>query len=77
MAGQEATSGLICPDMEHRELATIRQVMEERPFLTERWLRRLRAERRVPTWEAGGRVLFDLNELDSYIESSRREAVRP
>jgi hypothetical protein len=57
------------------QLATIRQVMEQRPYVTERWLRRLRAERRVTTFSAGGRVLFDLNDLDRYIESTRQDAV--
>ena len=48
--------------------------MEQRPFMSERWLRRLRAERRVPTWSVGGRILFDLDTLDEYIDSTRQEA---
>ena len=51
-------------------LRTIPQVLEERPYLTERFLRRLRAERRVPTYSAGGRVLFDIDALDEHIEST-------
>jgi hypothetical protein len=61
-------------DMAH--LATIPQVIELRPYLSERQLRRWRAERRVTTFSAGGRVLFDLDDLDRYIESSRLDAVK-
>jgi hypothetical protein len=57
-------------------LATIPQVLEQRPYVTERWLRRLRAERRVPTYTAGGRVLFDVDALDQFVESTRIDAVR-
>jgi hypothetical protein len=59
-----------------KQLATIPQVREAMPFVSERWLRRLRAERRVPTYSAAGRVLFDLEELERYIESTRVDAVR-
>ena len=55
------------------KLATIKQVIEQRPYVTERWLRRLRAERRVATYSAGGRVLFDLDALDRLIEESRQD----
>ena len=37
-------------------LATIPQVLETHPWATERWLRRLRAERRVPTYSAAGKA---------------------
>jgi hypothetical protein len=55
-------------------LATIPQVLETHPYLTERWLRRLRDERRVTTYTAAGRVLFDVAELDRYIESTKLTA---
>jgi hypothetical protein len=40
-----------------------------------RYLRRLRAERRVPTYIIGGRVFFDLAELDEFTEAQRTEVV--
>jgi excisionase family DNA binding protein len=43
--------------------------------LTERWLRRLVYERRVPFHKVGGRLLFDLEDLDKLAESGRVEAV--
>ncbi len=43
----------------------------DRPYLKKRWLQRLRNERRVPTFTAGGRVLFDVDALDAYIESTQ------
>lgn len=58
------------------KLATIPQVLEERPWATERWLRRLRAERRIPTYSAAGRVLFDVDALDAYVESTCLEPAR-
>ena len=64
--------------MDHmaQRLARIPQVLDEKPYLTERQLRRWRAERRVTTFSAGGHVLFDMDDIDRYIESSRQEAVR-
>jgi hypothetical protein len=59
-----------------QRLARIPQVLEQKPYLTERQLRRWRAERRVTTYSAGGHVLFDLDDIDRYIEASRIEAVR-
>ena len=70
--GQERLARVYNGDM---KLATIPQVLDERPWATERWLRRLRAERRVPTYSAAGRVLFDVDALDDYVEATRREAV--
>lgn len=57
----------------NRDLHTLPQAVEARPFLTIRWLRNLIYERGIPSYRLGGRVLIDLNELDAYIESSRRE----
>lgn len=57
-------------------MCTIPQVIEQRPYVTERWLQRLRAERRIPTYKAAGRVLFDLDALDEFIESTRLDPVR-
>ena len=62
--------------MTNRRLATIPQVLDQRPYATERWLRRLRAERRIPTYVAAGRVLFDLDALDQYVESTRDKSAK-
>ena len=43
--------------------------------LGERYIRRLRAERRIPCVRIGGRVLFDPDDLDQLIEQHRRPAV--
>ena len=51
-------------------MKNLRTIPQERPYLTERFLRRLRAEHRVPTYSAGGRVLFDIDALDEHIEST-------
>ncbi len=59
-----------------RRLATLTQVVEARPWLTERWLRRLVAERRVAYHKCGGRLLFDLDDIDALAEAGRVEAAR-
>ena len=56
---------------------TIPQLLELRPYLTERWLRRVRFENRLPSYTGGGRVLFDLNEVDDFVERTRRDAWTP
>jgi hypothetical protein len=53
---------------------TLRQVVEARPWITERWLRRAVQEHRVPFYKVDGRLLFDLDELDQYVMSQRVEA---
>ncbi len=56
----------------HRgELLNFEQVTERYPALTIRFLRRLRAERRVPFVKAGGRLLVYSGDLDDYFESCR------
>lgn len=47
----------------------------ERPHWTERQLRRMVAEKRVPFFKVEGRILFDLDELDAYAERGRVEAL--
>ncbi|MGH9121098.1 MAG: helix-turn-helix domain-containing protein [Acidimicrobiales bacterium] len=44
--------------------------------LGERYIRRLRAERRIPCVRIGGRLLFDPDDLDKLIESHRESAIR-
>lgn len=60
--------------MDKTNLRTIKQVLTERPFLTERQLRRWIYSRRVASYKAGGHVLLDLAELDRDIEASHRPA---
>lgn len=43
--------------------------------LGERYIRRLRAERRIACLRIGGRVLFDPDDLDRLIESHREPAM--
>ena len=52
-------------------LVTLLQAVAERPWLTERLLRRLVFERRVPYYKPAGRLLFSLEELDSWADASR------
>lgn len=57
----------------NRQLRTLAQVLEERPWTTEPHLRRLVKERRVPFHKAGGKLLFDLADIDAYAERGRVE----
>ena len=59
-----------------RHLVTLPQAVAERPYLTERWLRRLVSERRIAFHKAGGRLLFDLEDLDKWADAGRVEATR-
>ncbi len=45
--------------------------------LGERYIRRLRAERRITCVRIGGRVLFDPDDLDELIDRHREPAMRP
>lgn len=54
-------------------LRTVAQAVDEREWLTERYLRRLIFERRVPHYKIGGRVLIDLDELDALVQRHRIE----
>ena len=59
-----------------RHLVTLPQAIHERPFLSERWLRRLVAERRISFHKAGGRLLFDLEDIDKWADAGRVEATK-
>jgi hypothetical protein len=61
--------------VKNRELRTVKQATAERPYLTERWLRRLIYDRRLPHYKVAGKVLVDLIEVDALVEAGRREAV--
>lgn len=54
-----------------RDLRSVAQVIEERPFITERWLRRIIYERRIPHYKLGRRVFVDLTDLDAYLDAGR------
>jgi hypothetical protein len=61
-----------------RNLVTFTQALEARPWLSRRLLRRIVEQRRVPYFKTAGEsglLLFDLNELDRYIEDTRIEAL--
>jgi excisionase family DNA binding protein len=58
----------------NRQVVTLKQALEARPFLTERHLRRLVAERRMPFYKLGGKLLFDLDEIDNLVDACRFEA---
>lgn len=55
------------------DLRTVAQVEAERPWASERYLRRLIFERRVPYYKVGRRVLVSLGELDAVVASGRVE----
>jgi hypothetical protein len=56
-----------------RQLVTLQEAVEQRPWLTERWLRRLVYERRVPFHKVGNRLVFDLADLDALVARGRVE----
>ncbi len=57
-----------------RDLVPLRRVPEARPWTTERWLRRMVSERRLAFHKVDGKILFDLADLDAYVEAGRVEA---
>jgi hypothetical protein len=50
---------------------TLKQAIEQRPWLTERWLRRAVQERRLPFFKVDGKLVFNLADLDGYVETNR------
>jgi excisionase family DNA binding protein len=59
-----------------RHFVTIKQATEQRPWLTERYARRLIQERRIPFHKLGAKVLLALEDVDSLAEAGRVEPVR-
>lgn len=57
-----------------RNLVPLKKVPNERPWTTERLLRRFVAEHRIPYYKVAGRVLIDLADLDAMAEAGRVEA---
>ncbi|HUZ20622.1 MAG TPA: hypothetical protein VMU75_08645 [Acidimicrobiales bacterium] len=56
-----------------KHYVTLKQLLAERPWLTERWLRRGVAMRTIPFSRAGGKLLFALEDLDGMVEANRVE----
>ena len=56
-----------------RQLVPLKRVPELRTWTSERYLRRLVAEKRVAFHKVAGKVLFDLADLDAYAERGRVE----
>jgi excisionase family DNA binding protein len=56
-----------------RNLMVMNQLLEQRPWLSERYVRRLVNERRIPFHKVGGKLLFDLNDVDRLAEEGRVE----
>lgn len=54
-------------------LVALQKVPEERPWVTERRLRRFVSEKRVPFFKIDGRIFFDLADLDAYAEAGKVE----
>lgn len=61
--------------MTNRQLTPLKQVPQHRTWATERVLRRMVAEKRIPYHKCGGKVLIDLVDLDNYTEAGRIEPV--
>jgi excisionase family DNA binding protein len=57
-----------------RQLMTLPQLLEARPWLTERFVRTLVAERRIPFHKVGRKLIFDLSDVDALVEAGRVEA---
>lgn len=58
-----------------KQLVTIKQLTEERSWVSERRTRRWVAEHRMPFYKVDGRILFDLAEVDARAEAGRVDAV--
>ena len=52
------------------------QLLEQRPWLTERYVRRLVAERRIGFYKVGNVLVFDTDEIDRLLEAGRVDASR-
>jgi hypothetical protein len=61
--------------MDNSTLIPLMKVPTERPWATERKLRRMVAEHRVRFYKVDHRIFFDLRYLDEYAEAGRVEAV--
>jgi excisionase family DNA binding protein len=54
-----------------RRFLSLRQLIEERECLTERHVRRLVELKRIPFYKLGTKLVFDLDEIDTWIVRTR------
>jgi excisionase family DNA binding protein len=62
--------------LSEQTIVTLDQLLEARPWLTQRKVRQLVAERTIPFYKPGRRLLFNLTDIDNRIQESRVEARR-
>jgi Helix-turn-helix domain len=48
------------------DLVTLPQLIEQRPFLSERWVRSLVRAKALPFYKPAGKLLFSLSEIDEW-----------
>jgi excisionase family DNA binding protein len=60
----------------HPELVTLKQLLELRSWLSERYIRRLVSENRIGYYKPAGTLLFDLDEIDDYVAGGRVEPAK-
>ena len=73
-AGDSPVARRTATELRRRPLLDTRQAGEY-TGLGERYIRRLRADRRIPCIRIGGRLLFDPDELDRLIDEHREPAI--
>lgn len=57
---------------EPSDIVTLRQLVEARPFLSERWIRSLLSSGDLSAYSRlGGRLLFRLTDVDAVVEGAR------
>jgi excisionase family DNA binding protein len=52
------------------------QLLEQKPWLKERYVRRLVAERRIPFYKVGNCLVFETEDFDRLLEAGRVEPPR-
>jgi hypothetical protein len=52
-------------------LVSLKEALERRPWLNERWLRQAVYKKRIPYYKLGTKLLFDLADIDRYIVETR------
>lgn len=62
---------VLVEDGDLKDLLTLPQLIEAAPFLTERWIRRLVSRGDLPHYRLGGRLLFDLGEVQEAVRKGR------
>jgi hypothetical protein len=58
------------------DLVRLPQLLEQRTFLTERWVRSMCSRRdpgeKLPHYRVGGKLVFDLDEVDEFVRRDHR-----